>query len=443
MNGTWFVSLFLAPALAFPQNAPQNDKAVGDVLLSFPLFTLNTAGPPPFRITEILPQTKQIRITTNQGAFNGFGNMQGHQILLLREGDFGPYLHAVPIHITDILEKGEALATYRPGAEKVLKTGPFTLIQPIQGTFPANFDGSSPLFPATTAQLRALPPFLTLETPKTQTDAAGSKTLSAAERMRIANARARSTNNLKQIMLALHNYHDTFNHFPPAVIYGPDGKPWHSWRVLILPYLEQSELFQKYDFREPWNSPKNKQVSDTVLSVYQDPIYGATKEPVTHYVAPVGEKALFPPQGSPITNLDPVKIDLARGAPSINQITDGTSNTIAVVPADPNRKIPWAKPEDLPITDSFPGLGKPGGIPLPYPSIDDKPRSVPVAFTDGAVISLRENIDPAILKALLTPRGGEAVSSDAFRNPPETSRPPVPIFKIFKSPDGSYSAVID
>ena len=55
----------------------------------------------------------------------------------------------------------------------------------------------------------------------------------------------------------MHNFHAITNHFPPAVIFGPDGKPWHSWRVLILPYLEENELYNAYDFSQPWDSPRN------------------------------------------------------------------------------------------------------------------------------------------------------------------------------------------
>ena len=60
-------------------------------------------------------------------------------------------------------------------------------------------------------------------------------------------------NNLKQIGLAFHNYADAYRSFPPAVIYGPDGKPWHSWRVLLLPFLEQQPLYEQYDFSQPWD----------------------------------------------------------------------------------------------------------------------------------------------------------------------------------------------
>ena len=58
--------------------------------------------------------------------------------------------------------------------------------------------------------------------------------------------------NLKQIAIALHNYHETHGSFPPAVTYDANGRPAHSWRVLILPFLENADLYKQYRFDEPW-----------------------------------------------------------------------------------------------------------------------------------------------------------------------------------------------
>ena len=79
--------------------------------------------------------------------------------------------------------------------------------------------------------------------------------LPAVQASREAARRAQCANNLKQIGLAFHNYHDAHKTFPPAYIPDKDGKPMHSWRVLILPYLEQQALYKRYNFDEPWDSP--------------------------------------------------------------------------------------------------------------------------------------------------------------------------------------------
>ncbi len=73
---------------------------------------------------------------------------------------------------------------------------------------------------------------------------------------RSAAHRAQCTNNLKQIALAYHNVHSATNTFPPPAIADKDGKPLLSWRVAILPYVEQQELYNKFKLDEPWDSPQ-------------------------------------------------------------------------------------------------------------------------------------------------------------------------------------------
>src|SRR5437016_5175694 len=66
---------------------------------------------------------------------------------------------------------------------------------------------------------------------------------------------------LSLLSVGLHNYHAGNGHFPPAYILGPDGKPWHSWRVLILPFIEQQRLYNEYNFDEPWDGPNNRKLA--------------------------------------------------------------------------------------------------------------------------------------------------------------------------------------
>src|SRR4051812_9073955 len=81
--------------------------------------------------------------------------------------------------------------------------------------------------------------------------------LSPSTGPREASKRTQCKNNLKEIALALHNYHEAYGCFPPAYIADKDGRPMHSWRVLILPYLDEKPLYLKYRFDEPWNGPHN------------------------------------------------------------------------------------------------------------------------------------------------------------------------------------------
>src|SRR5207245_1654957 len=102
-------------------------------------------------------------------------------------------------------------------------------------------------------------------------------------------------NNLKQIGLALHNYHLVFDYFPPAYLADASGKPIHSWRILILPYMESSSLYNNYNLSQPWNSPSNLKASNTrPNTIYVCPNHREPPSPFTSYVALVGPGMAFP-----------------------------------------------------------------------------------------------------------------------------------------------------
>lgn len=92
--------------------------------------------------------------------------------------------------------------------------------------------------------------------------------LPAVQAARQAARRNQCVTNLRQISLAMLNYHDVWNSFPPAYIADENGRPKHSWRVLILPYLEQQTLYDRYDFNEPWDGPHNSQLAALMPPVY-------------------------------------------------------------------------------------------------------------------------------------------------------------------------------
>ena len=183
---------------------------------------------------------------------------------------------------------------------------------------------------------------------------------------RTAALRAQSVNNMKQIALAMHNYHAAHNHFPPAVGLGPDGKTPHSWRVAHPALPGAGRLYKEYRFDEPWDGPSNRKVLEKMPAVYGVP--GAGGDP-THpsYFVLTGPGTLFAD---------------AKGT-SIAQITDGTSNTIMVVEA--KRDIPWTKPEDIPYDAAKP-LPELGGY---------FPDGFDAAFADGSVRFLKSSINEA------------------------------------------------
>ena len=176
---------------------------------------------------------------------------------------------------------------------------------------------------------------------------------------RDAGQRMQTVNNLKQIMLALHNYLDARKHFPPAVLYGPDGKTPHSWRVAVLPYLGRQDLYAQYQFDEPWDGPNNRKLLDKMPDVFRSP-----KDPPDStncaYFALVGPGTMFDgPSGT-------------RAA----DVRDGFANTLMLFEA--KRDIPWTKPEDLPYDPDKP-LPALGGY---FEGIFN------VAMADGSVRSL-------------------------------------------------------
>ena len=198
---------------------------------------------------------------------------------------------------------------------------------------------------------------------------------------REAARRAASMNNLKQIGLAMHNYADVNKSFPPAVLYSANGTPY-SWRVALLPYLEQDALYRSYNFNEPWDGPNNGKLVQQMPAVYRDP--NAQNAPgVASYFVLTGPSTMF----------------TDRVGAKFQDILDGTSNTIMAVEAV--RDLPWTQPLDIPYDPqgAMPELGgfRDGGF--------------NAAFGDGSVRFIDAGIDEATLRALFTKAGGEVIAA--------------------------------
>lgn len=204
--------------------------------------------------------------------------------------------------------------------------------------------------------------------------------LPAVQQAREAARRTQCKNNLKQIALAMHNYHDTFGTFPPAVTYGPDGQPMHSWRVLLLPYLDQAPLYSEYNMNEPWNGPNNSRLLDRMPPMYACPS-SPERQGITHYAVPTGAGTMFPPDK----------------AISIREITDGTSTTLLVVETV-GTNLNWMAPVDLPVVS-----GGQGGFSSLHTG------GFHAVLADGAVRFISGNLSPVTLDALLTRNKGDLV----------------------------------
>jgi hypothetical protein len=183
------------------------------------------------------------------------------------------------------------------------------------------------------------------------------------------------------------NYQDVHGRLPPAVVYGDYGKPLLSWRVLILPFIDQPSLYKEFRLDEPWDSPHNIQLLPKMPRTYAPPPGKAEKVPPHHTVFKVfvGKGAAF--EGS-------------QGLRLSADFPDGTCNTLLVVEA--GEPVPWTKPDDLAY--------EPAG-PLP---------DLRCLFKDGFRACMadcsrqwvRKDISEATLRAAITRNGGDTLGED-------------------------------
>lgn len=203
----------------------------------------------------------------------------------------------------------------------------------------------------------------------------------AVETVRHSANRARNMNCLKQLALAMHNYHDKHGRFPPSAVFGKDGKPLLSWRVLLLPYLGEDELYNQFRLDEPWDSPHNLKLLDRMPAVLASPQPMAKPAPVTPYQVFTGKGTVFE----------------GRRGVGLAEITDGTSYTLLLV--EGTEPVPWTKPADLAYAadQPLPRLGAPstGGF--------------LAAFCDGSVRFFPSTLKEATLRSLITRGGNEVV----------------------------------
>jgi hypothetical protein len=191
--------------------------------------------------------------------------------------------------------------------------------------------------------------------------------------------------NLKAIGLALHNYHDVFGTFPPAYTVDQDDNPLHSWRTLLLPYLEQEVLYKQIKLDEPWDSVHNRQFAEVKLPVYTCP----KADGGLSYLAVATAGSLF--EGA--------------HASSFTDITDGTSNTIAVIEVNP-RTNSWMQSVDFDQRELDQVLAE--GLSSLHPG------GTQVLVADGSVRFIAATIAHQTFEALLTRAGDEQIDSSDY-----------------------------
>ncbi len=193
------------------------------------------------------------------------------------------------------------------------------------------------------------------------------------------------SNNMKQIVLALQNYHDVYKSFPAAYIPDENGKPKHSWRVLILPFLERWDLYDAYNFDEPWNGPHNRSLLHRTPPALRCPSTTSSEADTTEYFAVVGPSAAWP--GSVERKL--------------SDFPDAPSMTIMVMEAA-GKHVPWTEPIDLTIEEAI-QLVQSG-----KPSHAGDVRNI--AMVDGHVYCVSDHLPRDLWSSVLTINDGAQVS---------------------------------
>jgi hypothetical protein len=198
--------------------------------------------------------------------------------------------------------------------------------------------------------------------------------------------------------LAVANYHSANGCYPPAYIAGADGTPMHSWRVLILPWLEQPQFFNAYNFAEPWNGPNNRTLASKIGSIYLRSGLESDQAETTSFVAVVGPQTAWP-GSKPITRAG---------------LGDGPDQTLLVVEV-PDGQFRWMEPRDLEFdTMSFrinDGSGR---------GLGSRLGGARVVSADGSVRTLPDDFDPGTLRAMLTANGREPIDDQPVRGAART-----------------------
>lgn len=214
----------------------------------------------------------------------------------------------------------------------------------------------------------------------------GALLLPAVRTARPAAYRTQCANNLQQIALALHNYHDAYGALPPAYTTDSEGKPLHSWRTLILPFLEEGQLYESIDLSKPWDDPANEKARNTEVSAYQCPSHSDHGR--TTYLAIVTPESCL-------------QWDQPR---KFSDVTDGPSKTWLVIEVAEDGAVPWMAPRDA---DELTVLGIQPDSQLSHPG------GVNVVYVDGSVRFISTDVSAADRRAMISIAGGDRASEHA------------------------------
>lgn len=200
--------------------------------------------------------------------------------------------------------------------------------------------------------------------------------------------RMQCSSNLRNIALGVLQYQQTYHHLPPAATVDARGKVLHSWRTLILPFVNEQELYDSIDLTKPWDDPANARARETAVRIYHCPDSPDPKNTTT-YLGLCGPEFCFAP----------------TTARPMSDITDSHAATMMVIEADPRQAIPWMQPTDADasVLDQ-----------LASDATKHHSGGSNVAFVDGAVRFLKSKVPATTLRRLATIAGGESISHDEY-----------------------------
>jgi hypothetical protein len=219
---------------------------------------------------------------------------------------------------------------------------------------------------------------------------------------------------LGRIGIALTNFHDAYGSFPPAYVVDQTGAHLYSWRVLILPFLGEQALFDRFDLSKAWDDPVNKPLVAEMPDVFRRP-GDLMRSMNTGYAAIYGAGAVFeggqdPAEGYPDA-AQPHQVFTSGIRRS--DITDGSSNTIVVGEVGMGVKIPWSAPDDV-AAANFAALGDPAAFASRVPGYAS------FLFADGSVRFLQDDVDPTDIAHMATRAGGDVIGADLDASSLET-----------------------
>ena len=207
--------------------------------------------------------------------------------------------------------------------------------------------------------------------------------LPALQSARMPSRRNISRYRLKQIGLALLNYEISYGSLPPAYTVDGNGNRLHSWRTLILPYLEQHALYEKIDLTKAWDDPANAAYHNMRIDVFECPSSGVAPGS-SNYLVVVDPSGIF--HGSNFCNL--------------TDVHDGTDNTLLVVEVDKSLSVPWMSPSDIDMQTYLDAQFK-----------SQHEGGAHCCFADGSCWFMKSSLDRASMRALVTKSAGDKLNN--------------------------------